>query len=1579
MAKIEIHDTVSSITEVDSSADIKGSEAVAISAAATSVTGVTGHENTVEVASSNQYVIASSPDFVDNGSTPRWLASKIESTVGDLNLAGSVASLKGVINNIASGVNTSIASAKTAISDSNARIDTVQSNTEAALAQNLTLINTKTSLSEAIAATTAVTSSQFDTFNSNAESWFLTNVSSQATAISTATSNVETLQSDYTVLDGEHTATAAAITDMYTYTGIDPVTGELSASTGHLINLTASTDDLTVRLTKEEGVSAGTYMYDPLIDLDGPTVGMRRTFVDADTGETLNQVYMGEFFSSGLNDKYPGWLDDKQLNSQVAIDDSNTARVTYTFPSTDEPVERVASPELLEGDVGGPAPAVEALTFNIGDIWIVTDYWYTVDDSIYTMTKPSTAIGNRVKKWDGSAWVDIPYSVKDVSRTLAWAGSASKFVTNPNTGAVTGWGFADNEDAISKFVIQAGEFELLNPDGSQTPLRITMPEDGHATMEFHGSVNIDGMVTVGTDDSLIPVAINKLITNSVGDGSFVDDVAVNTYIADNFIVANRGDSYFDSTIEATKFLNSGTGMGMVWKAADGVAGKSVYTATIYKQSATLPTAPSDGTYNFDTGILTPPTGWVTTQPEVSSIPIYACDFTFKTLTTGVDVIGPEDPDTWTGLRIVAVNGITGSNINIIFTRSVTQPDTITATTPTVADWYDTVALIPASTAQLWSSVGKEDGGSGIWAWGEPMRQEGAPGESFAEVSVYIKSATPPTPLGSTGSYSFETNLATVDGWYNSIAEIPESTDPIYVSQVTANALAGATDLDLTWSDPILFTQSGTSMIAIKLYNTTSAPDPGELTYTFSSGTFTTLPANNWTTTQPDSTTTPTYMTEGLFSATAGELTAVNSTWTPNVIVAQNGAQGDPGIQGDPGAKGDKGDIGDTGPTGASSDIVFTRNINTPATPTGTFTSPGTGWVSNVGEIRVQHPMDITGTDLNETMNEAVYFNDTTGSTPANGYYSLTSRTPTPGVATTLHINPDPAVAAEKALVNSLSKGERIVIHDSSSQWAIFDITESITESNGVYSFTLMCLEGNSTIYDAYIGRYKAAPIWGSNGTYDGSTYTWGAPRELNIAGSVKDPIISEVVLYQRNTTSVTPTVSTYNLDTGSFVTKDSTWFTTIPATGTDPVYMAVGLAVGRDIVEVTWNTPTIMAQNGVTPIKGINYFDGQGKVTVSIFRVYQNATVDTTWETLPSDGTYTGATVTVTDWSDAIPAYNPSTHFVVISTGTFTANLGANGEADGTWSFNDDWSIPKKYTPEKGVDFWDGDGNFVDYIFGTSTTTTVPTTPYPTSSTTTNVTPSVTYTTAWKDNPGDLGKNIDIDQIYVRKAVWTFVASSYAVSPATGSWNLVPSAAEKWNTLAPVQIELSHPEIPIPVNSYNVIDYTAVPPYSIKVFRGSTQLGYAATLTPANDSFYIVSETVVDGSIVVDTSQSPVLVDGTYVAEYSTVPSAFTTDTATVKYVIRVNNGDGTFQDVDTFQMFTKTKQGINGSSSDIQFSRKSTKPPKPSGEPNTSAGWESEIGNVSLLHPTGDPVLTSFIYENYSYVYTSSTAPNSG
>lgn len=174
---------------------------------------------------------------------------------------------------------------------------------------------------------------------------------------------------------------------------------------------------------------------------------------------------------------------------------------------------------------------------------------------------------------------------------------------------------------------------------------------------------------------------------------------------------------------------------------DGDDGISVFHATVYRRSATAPATPTGGSYNFGTGVLTPPSSW-STSPPAGSDPLYVSVAQFSVIgQTGVD-----SSTTWTSPALFVQDGADGS---------------------------------PGS-----------DGSDG---------SDGADGLSVHVATVYRRSASAPsTPTG--GSYNFGTGALTPPT--NWSATPPEGSAPLYVS-LASFSVVGQTGVDssTTWTTP----------------------------------------------------------------------------------------------------------------------------------------------------------------------------------------------------------------------------------------------------------------------------------------------------------------------------------------------------------------------------------------------------------------------------------------------------------------------------------------------------------------------------------------------------------------------------------------------------------------------------------------------------------------------------------------------------------------------------------------------------------------------------------------------------------
>ena len=266
------------------------------------------------------------------------------------------------------------------------------------------------------------------------------------------------------------------------------------------------------------------------------------------------------------------------------------------------------------------------------------------------------------------------------------------------------------------------------------------------------------------------------------------------------------------------------------KAKAGQDAITVAQITAYKRSATTPSTPSGGSYNFATKTLTPPSGWSATIPEGED-PLYT---SFTSASTTGDS-GEDNTLTWTSPSLAMQNGTNGNDGSpgddgtdgqstyqaVIYKRNPIQPSTPfggsfnfgTNALTTPSGWSED---IPAGTDPVWASrflfyISGDTGSDAASIWSTPVKfsengADGSDGISTYTVPIYRRAATPPsTPSG--GSYNFGTNTLTPpSGWSE---EVPDGTDLLYISTTRAvSASPTGSDSSLTWKTPTVFARDG---------------------------------------------------------------------------------------------------------------------------------------------------------------------------------------------------------------------------------------------------------------------------------------------------------------------------------------------------------------------------------------------------------------------------------------------------------------------------------------------------------------------------------------------------------------------------------------------------------------------------------------------------------------------------------------------------------------------------------------------------------------------------------------------------
>ncbi|MCK5603041.1 hypothetical protein KAR91_14250 [Candidatus Pacearchaeota archaeon] len=212
---------------------------------------------------------------------------------------------------------------------------------------------------------------------------------------------------------------------------------------------------------------------------------------------------------------------------------------------------------------------------------------------------------------------------------------------------------------------------------------------------------------------------------------------------DSFNAAGDTTMHFDGLqLE----LDDGTGRAREYSPPP--LGSSSIVAQVYKRAASPPSTPSadDGSYNFTTRTLTPPSGWSTTPPATDGNPLY--------VSTGI-------------FEIIGATGI---------------DNTVT--------WTATAELVSDGT----------DGSDG---------SDGGDGDSSIVAQVFKRaSSAPSTPSVDDGQYNFTTNTLTPpSGW--SITPPTTDGNPLYVSTGIFE-INGTTGIDttITWTVPAILVEDG---------------------------------------------------------------------------------------------------------------------------------------------------------------------------------------------------------------------------------------------------------------------------------------------------------------------------------------------------------------------------------------------------------------------------------------------------------------------------------------------------------------------------------------------------------------------------------------------------------------------------------------------------------------------------------------------------------------------------------------------------------------------------------------------------
>ncbi len=403
----------------------------------------------------------------------------------------------------------------------------------------------------------------------------------------------------------------------------------------------------------------------------------------------------------------------------------------------------------------------------------------------------------------------------------------------------SGWAVEPPAGADPLYV-STGSFSVIGQTGTDTTVTWTAPD----LLVQDGA---DGSAGAAGDDGLsVHVAqvfqrsASAPSTPTADDGQYNFTTQVLTPPTGWAVEPPAGsDPLYVSVGSFSIIGQTGTDTTVVWTSpdilvqdgADGATGSaggdgdSIFVGSVYLRKASAPTEPidDDGSYNFTTNVLTPPsiTGgsaddWSITVPAGSD-DLYISTGSFEINgTTGTDTTVD-----WTAPVILVSDGISVFVANV-FQRSASAPST-----PTVDDGqynFTTQVLTPpsgwsvappAGSDPLYVSTGSFSiaGPTGtdttvIWTAPDLLVQDGATGLSVFVANVYVRAVlAPATPTTDDGQYNFTTNVLTppaTGGW---AVEPPAGTDPLWIS-TGSFSIVGPTGTDTTvvWTAPDLLVQ-----------------------------------------------------------------------------------------------------------------------------------------------------------------------------------------------------------------------------------------------------------------------------------------------------------------------------------------------------------------------------------------------------------------------------------------------------------------------------------------------------------------------------------------------------------------------------------------------------------------------------------------------------------------------------------------------------------------------------------------------------------------------------------------------------
>ena len=321
---------------------------------------------------------------------------------------------------------------------------------------------------------------------------------------------------------------------------------------------------------------------------------------------------------------------------------------------------------------------------------------YSGNKSAFTAEVSATTNAAAISGSDGKSTFTAPIFKRATSTPSTPTGGTFNFGTNVLT-PPSGW--STTVPSGTDPIYQANfQFSISGDTGTVTAGTWSTP----VVIAENGDNGVNGLSTF-----VFPVYKRQSSTPSAPSGGSYN-FTTNTITAPSgwsSSVPAGTDPIYVSTTQAQISGATGTDSSLTWTSPilfvqngdAGTDGKSTFTAPIFKRATSAPSAPTGGTFNFGTNVLTAPSGWSITIPSGTD-PIYEATFQFSISgDTGTVTAG-----TWSTPVVIAENGTDGTDGLSTFTFAVHKRASSAPSAPSGGSYNFTTNTITAPSG--WSEA-----------------------------------------------------------------------------------------------------------------------------------------------------------------------------------------------------------------------------------------------------------------------------------------------------------------------------------------------------------------------------------------------------------------------------------------------------------------------------------------------------------------------------------------------------------------------------------------------------------------------------------------------------------------------------------------------------------------------------------------------------------------------------------------------------------------------------------------------------------------------------------------------------------